>query len=192
MNFQKSFLLIVLCAVFTNATAQKYVTKSEAEVKTKWNEVTFSSNKTLTENISDLGTFSYLNGIFDDENLKNQMLEQEMITVFAPIDNSFNSLSEEDRESLLADSPKMSNVIKFLVVPGRLDLASIRDAIRLNDGYAFFATLSGARLGAKLVDNEVVLFDSENNIAPLTATDFYHKNGLFHMIDGLVYPSSDK
>ena len=60
MNFQKSFLLIVLCAVFTNATAQKYVTKSEAEVKTKWNEVTFSSNKTLTENISDLGTFSYL------------------------------------------------------------------------------------------------------------------------------------
>ena len=46
MNFQKSFLLIVLCAVFTNATAQKYVSKSQDEVKTKWNDVTFSSNKT--------------------------------------------------------------------------------------------------------------------------------------------------
>jgi hypothetical protein len=40
-----------------------------------------------------------------------------------------------------------------------------------------------------MLNGQVVLFDSEKNIATITASNFYHKNGFFHIIDELVYPS---
>ena len=187
MIIQRSLALLFLCTLFTTATAQKYTSESDAEVKTVWNGVTFSSHKTIAENISGIATFSYLNGILEDEGKVALLAQEEMITFFAPTDAAFNNMNKEQRESLLNSKGETNKMVKFFAVPGRLDMASIRTAIRKSDGYAFFNTLSGKKLGAKLIDGEVFLFDSENNTAKLSATDFYHKNGLFHVVDGLVF-----
>jgi hypothetical protein len=64
-------------------------------------------------------------------------------------------------------------------------------AIEKNGGKAYFTTLSGETIGVKMLDGRVVLFDSEKNIATITASNFYHKNGFFHIINGLLYPSAE-
>jgi len=190
MNIQRSFTLLFLCALFTTASAQKYTSKSEAEVKTVWNGVTFTSFKTIAENISGIENFSYLSGVLEDEGNQILFSEEEMITFFAPTNAAFDNLNKEQRESLLNSNEETNNLLKFIAVPGRLDLVSIRRAIRKNNGDVFFNTLSGEKLGAKMIDGEVFLFDSENNTAKLSASDFYHKNGLFHVVDRLVFPKS--
>jgi len=73
-------------------------------------------------------------------------------------------------------------------VPGRIDGNSIKKAIKKNNGIAYFATLEGQKLGLKEENGQIVLFDSENNIGVISAYDFYHENGFFHIISGIVYP----
>jgi uncharacterized surface protein with fasciclin (FAS1) repeats len=100
-------------------------------------------------------------------------------------------LKKEDRKNLLADKNRISNTIKYLAVPGRVDLASMEKAVA-NGRTMQLMTLNGEKLGVKLVNGKVVLFDAKNNSAEITASNFYHKNGLFHVINGLVYPTSAK
>ena len=191
MRFKKPLFVLIFCVAFTSANAQKYSTKSKTEVKTTWNGNTFSSSDSFSENISKVNDFSFLNSVFKDEAIKNKLAYIEMVTIFAPLDVAFMSLSKEKRDALIADKSKMAETMKFLSVPGRLDFNSIKKAIELNNGTAYFFTVSGTKLGARMVDGKVVLFDSENNTAIVTATDFYHENGLFHMVNAMVYPFSE-
>jgi uncharacterized surface protein with fasciclin (FAS1) repeats len=191
MRFKNPLFVLIFCVAFTSANAQKYSTKSKTEVKTSWNGNTFSSSNSFTENISKVNDFTFLNSVFKSEALKNKLTYIEMVTIFAPLDVAFMNLSKEKRDALIADASKMSETMKFLSVPGRLDFNSIKKAIEVNNGTAYFFTVSGTKLGARMVDGKVVLFDSENNTATVTATDFYHKNGLFHLVNGLVYPFSE-
>jgi uncharacterized surface protein with fasciclin (FAS1) repeats len=191
MRFKKPLFVLVFCVVFATVNAQKYKVNSNTEVKTSWNGNTFSSTASFAENISKVTDFSFLNSVFKDKELENKLAYIEMVTIFAPLDVAFTSLSQEKRDALILNTSKMGETMKFLSVPGRLDFNSIKNAIEVNSGTAYFFTVSGTKLGAKMVDGKVVLFDSENNTATITATDFYHKNGLFHMVNGLVYSFSE-
>jgi len=191
MQYRNSILLVGLFFVFATMTAQKYQNKSEVEVKTEWNGATFLSSKTFEENINELDSFSILNTIMEDKNLIETLSTVEMVTIFAPLDTSFESLKKEDRKNLLADKNRISNTIKYLAVPGRVDLVSMEKAVA-NGRTMQLMTLNGEKLGVKLVNGKVVLFDAKNNSAEITASNFYHKNGLFHVINGLVYPTSAK
>jgi len=192
MQFKTPFLLVLFCVVFATSSAQKYSSLSTSEIKTEWNGATFSSTKTLAENLKDLNGFSFLNMFLKDESLNNALASEEMVTIFVPSDEAFMKLSETKRDSLLANKDKIASTIKFLTIPGRLDLASIKTILRQNDRVMYLATLSGEKLGVKLLGEEIILFDSENNTAVLSATNFYHKNGLFHFVSGLVFPSTVK
>ena len=178
MRFKSPFF-IALCFIISSASAQKYTSGNTSEVKSSWDGISFSSQKTFQENIKDVPRLSYLAKI------------EEMVTIFAPMDMAFTSLAEEKRDALLFNTSRVNNMVKFLSIPGRLDKNSITTAIDKNGGTAYFTTLSGETIGAKLLDGQVVLFDSEKNIATIAAVNFYHKNGFFHIISGLVYPSEE-
>lgn len=190
MKFRNPLIALVFCFAFTTITAQKYVDKSSKEATSEWNGTTFSSTKTFAENIERIESFSFLKGILKDEALSKTLANEEMVTIFAPLNSSFESLKKSDRKELLADKVRVSKTIKYLVVPGRVDLNSIKKSVYRSGKTMYLNTLSDEKLGAKMVDGKIYLFDAQNNMAELTASNFYHKNGLFHIIDGLVYPDA--
>ena len=190
MRFKSPFFL-ALCFIISSASAQKYTSGNTSEVKSSWDGISFSSQKTFQENIKDVPRLSYLAKIVSEEQISEALANEEMVTIFAPMDMVFTSMEEEKRDALLLNTSKVNNMIKFLSIPGRLDKKSITTAIDKNGGTAYFTTLSGETIGAKLLDGQVVLFDSEKNIATIAAVNFYHKNGFFHIISGLVYPSEE-
>ncbi len=190
MQFRNPLIALIFCFAFTTITAQKYINKSSSDVTSEWNNATFSSTKTFAENIEAVESFSFLKGILEDEALSTAMANEEMVTIFAPLNTSFESLKKSDRKELLADRMRISKTIKYLVVPGRVDLNSIKRATYRGGSTMQLKTLSGENLGIKLVDGKVYLFDAQNNTAELTASNFYHKSGLFHIIEGLVYPEA--
>jgi uncharacterized surface protein with fasciclin (FAS1) repeats len=184
-------ILFAVCVVVISSTlqAQKYLNTDDVIVTRDYMGVAVSSEKTLVENLEAIPSYSTSAQIFGK--FENLLEEHEMVTVFAPLNDAFNSMSEEDLEAFMADTSRLKTVMSYSVVPGRLDLHAIKKAIGQGGGTAYFATLSGEKLGAKLVGEKVVLFDSENNTATLMASDFYHKDGFLHMVNGLLLPSEE-
>jgi len=187
----KNLFFIAICFVITSASAQKYTLGSTSEAKSTWEGISFSSEKTIQENVNEAPKLSIIGEITSEKELAAAIAKEEMVTIFVPMDSAFADLSKKERKSLLANTSRLSNMIKFLSIPGRVDRNSLTTAIEKNGGTAYFTTLSGETIGAKMLNENVVLFDSEKNIARITAANFYHKNGFFHIIDGLVYPSEE-
>jgi uncharacterized surface protein with fasciclin (FAS1) repeats len=186
----KNLFFIVFCFICASVSAQKYASGSNSEAKSTWEGISFSSEKTIQENISEAPKLSIMANVVSDDELVSALAKEEMVTIFIPMDIAFENLSKKERNSLLANTSRLSGMVKFLSIPGRVDLNSLTTAIEKNGGTAYFATLSGETIGAKMLDGQVVLFDSEKNIATIIASNFYHKNGFFHIINGLVYPSA--
>jgi uncharacterized surface protein with fasciclin (FAS1) repeats len=185
----KSLFFIVFCFTITAVMGQKYGSVSTVEVESVWDGVTFSSKKTIQENIAEAPKLSIIANVVSEKDFFSEHEKHEMLTVFIPMDSAFQSLSKKKRNALLANTAKLSAMLQFLSIPGRVDLNSLKTTIDANNGMAYYATLSGDTIGAKMIGESVVLFDSEKDIAKITAANFSHKNGFFHITDGLIHPS---
>jgi uncharacterized surface protein with fasciclin (FAS1) repeats len=188
----KNLFFIAFCFMITSVSAQKYSSGSTSEAKSTWDGISFSSEKTIQENINEAPKLSIIAKVASEEELITALAKEEMVTIFVPMDVAFTNLSKKERESLLSNTSRLSSMVKFMTIPGRVDLNSLTTAIEKNGGTAYFTTLTGETIGVKMVDGLVVLFDSEKNIATIAASNFYHKNGFFHIINGLVYPSEEE
>ena len=112
MNF-KHILCIVFIGLHTIACAQKYKSISTSTISKDWQGITFTSDKTLQENIAQSTSFSIMATILEDEFLSSQLSSQEMVTVFVANDASFNTLKEVTRKALLADNQTIAQLVKF-------------------------------------------------------------------------------
>ncbi len=184
------FPLAILCiSIFcTSLMAQKYGSSEGVVVVKEWNGISFSSEMSLAENVSLAPNFEKLSAILKEVEDKI-VTEDFMGTVFISVDTSYNSLTEEELEALFADSAALERFFKYYVVPGRLDAYSLKKAIEKNGGVAKLKTLHGENLSIKIENGQLSLFDMQNNTARIIASDFYHKNGLFHIVEGLVFPN---
>ena len=113
MNF-KHILCIAFIGLSTIASAQKYKSISTSTIKKDWQGTTFTSDKTLQENLAQSTSFSFMATILEDEFLSSQLSSQEMVTVFVANDASFMALKEDTRKTLLADDQKITQLVKFV------------------------------------------------------------------------------
>ena len=190
MRFKNTFLLLFIICFGATVSAQKYKSKSTAEVSKTLGESKFTSNKTFFENIEEAPDFTILAKILSTSNFQQTLKNEEMVTFFAVADEAFLKLPKKTRDSILGNTRIMNSMLKFLAVPGRIDSNSLKVAVEKNSGKAYMRTLQGENLGIKQENGQLVLFDENNKTATIIASDFYHKNGFFHIIDGLVFPSS--
>ncbi|GAB4234465.1 MAG: fasciclin domain-containing protein [Acidobacteriota bacterium] len=96
-------------------------------------------------------------------------------TVFAPTDEAFAKLPAGTLENLLKDKAKLTAILTYHVVPGKLTAS---DVLKSNS----LGTLQGNRLAVKaspapMVDN-----------ARIVQTDIECSNGVIHVIDTVVLP----
>tara|TARA_R100000935_G_scaffold21876_4_gene40505 strand:+ start:53803 stop:54357 length:555 start_codon:yes stop_codon:yes gene_type:complete len=181
----KTILLVCLFAAFT-ASAQKYTNTTTQTTTKEWKGLTFSSEKSIFQNIENTDQFSKAAPLFK----KDVIAEDAMLTAFVMIDNSFSKLDEDEEKSLFADSWK--SFVTYHLIPGRVDSNALSKAVANGNGTAYFNTILGQRLGVKEVAGKLVLFDGQGNTANIIAEDFYHKNGFYHIIDGLLLPGSNQ
>ncbi len=102
-------------------------------------------------------------------------------TVFAPTDEAFAKLPKGTVETLLKpeNKGKLAEILKYHVVPGRFLAADVLAA-------PAFASLTGQRVdiamssGAPMIDG-----------AKIVKTDIITSNGVIHVIDSVIMPSTD-
>jgi uncharacterized surface protein with fasciclin (FAS1) repeats len=98
-------------------------------------------------------------------------------TVFAPTDAAFAKIPANDLEALLQDKAKLTKVLTYHVVAGKVtaaDVAKLREA-KTVEGSALTISASG---GVKVDQANVV------------KTDIAATNGVIHVIDTVVMPRS--
>ncbi len=100
-------------------------------------------------------------------------------TVFAPTDEAFANLPAGTVEALLADIPKLTAILTYHVVAGKV-MAS--DVVSLNGKSA--TTVNGADVAIS-TDDGVKLNGSVNVIT----TDIECINGVIHIVDAVILPA---
>jgi len=95
-------------------------------------------------------------------------------TVFAPTDAAFAKIPKADLDALLKDKAKLTAVLTYHVVPGKVMAADVKPGkVKTVQG----GSLTVATAGGVTVDN-----------AKVTATDIVADNGVIHVIDAVVMP----
>ena len=98
-------------------------------------------------------------------------------TVFAPTNAAIAKLPAGTLDTLLADTAALAEILKYHVVSGRVDAATV---VTLTQA----ATLQGADVTIAVVDGKVIL----NGSVMVTMTDIAADNGIIHVIDGVLLP----
>lgn len=97
-------------------------------------------------------------------------------TVFAPTDEAFAKLPKGTLEALLADKAKLTQVLTYHVVPGKVMAA---DVVKLTS--------------AKTVQGQEVKISTEGGVkvdaANVVKTDIVTSNGVIHVIDSVILPN---
>lgn len=192
MRIKNTFLLLFIVCLGTTVSAQKYISTNTAEVSKTLGESTFTSNKTFYENIEEAPDFTILAKILKNEPSRKKLESQEMVTFFAIADEAFLNLSKKSRDSILGNSKIINSVVKYMAVPGRVDSNTLKNEIAKKGGTIYLKTLEGENLGVRETNGALQLVDSENRTATIIAQDFYHKNGFFHIVNGLIFPPSEE
>jgi uncharacterized surface protein with fasciclin (FAS1) repeats len=96
-------------------------------------------------------------------------------TVFAPTDEAFAKIPQADLQALLADKAKLTKVLTYHVVAGKVTAADV-------------AKLSSA----KTVEGQSVSIDTSDGVridgANVIKADVMASNGVIHVIDSVILP----
>lgn len=96
-------------------------------------------------------------------------------TVFAPTDEAFAKIPKADLEALLADKAKLTKVLTYHVVAGKVMAA---DVMKIKE--------------AKTVEGQMVKIDTSKGVkingANVVKADVEASNGVIHVIDSVILP----
>lgn len=105
-------------------------------------------------------------------------------TLFAPTDAAFADLLTElgiTKEELLADTPLLTQVLTYHVVPGLVLKAQVPVGTPIT-------TVEG---GTFTVNSSLAITDESGRTSNITQTDVLASNGVIHVIDKVLLPASE-
>jgi len=105
-------------------------------------------------------------------------------TVFAPTDEAFAKIPKADLDALLKDKAKLSAVLTYHVVAGKVMAADVKTGK--------VKTVQGSELNVSVNSSKKPYSESVTTVkvdsATVTKTDITADNGVIHVIDTVVMP----
>ncbi len=120
------------------------------------------------------GNFKTLVVALKTADLVNTLKGKGPYTVFAPTDEAFAKIPKADLDALLANKEKLSAVLTYHVVPGKVMAKDVKSGD--------VATVNGKTIKITTSNGVVV------NMSKVTATDIDASNGVIHVIDSVLMP----
>jgi uncharacterized surface protein with fasciclin (FAS1) repeats len=149
--------------------------------------VAMTADKNIVENAAGAKSVSTLVSAVKAAELADALSGPGPFTVFAPTNAAFDKLPKGALAGLLKpeSKAKLQGVLKYHVIPSRLLAADFRDGQELT-------TLNGEKLKFTVKDGKVMV--SNGTDAPVTVqiADVISKNGVTHVIDGVLLPLAAK
>jgi uncharacterized surface protein with fasciclin (FAS1) repeats len=129
----------------------------------------------IVETAISAGQFKTLVTALQEADLVDTLKGDGPFTVFAPTDAAFAKLPAGALDALLQDKSKLSTVLTYHVVPGKVMAAQVKPGeVKTVQGQSLNVSTKG---GSVMVDN-----------AKVTKTDIGASNGVIHVIDTVILP----
>jgi uncharacterized surface protein with fasciclin (FAS1) repeats len=111
-------------------------------------------------------------------------------TVFAPTNKAFAKLPKGTVETLLKpeNKDKLTAILTYHVVPGKLDAAALREKVKEGKGTATLTTVQGETLWVKASGKKITVSDAKGDKAKVTIADVIQSNGVIHVVDTVLLP----
>ena len=140
----------------------------------------------IVDTAAQAGMFSTLVATVKAAGLVQTLKSPGPFTVFAPTDQAFAALPKGTVESLLKDVPKLTNILTYHVISGRVAAADVIKMTR--SGPAEANTVQGQPVTLK---TQGILSKSVHvNDAKVVKADVEATNGIIHAIDKVILPSN--
>lgn len=113
-------------------------------------------------------------------------------TVFAPVNAAFDALPAGTVDSLLKpeNKEKLATILACHVVPAAAFAADVQKMVADDGGMHKVKTVGGCELTASVKDGKVMISDENGTAATVTIADVKQSNGVIHVIDTVLLPSS--
>ena len=135
-----------------------------------------AAEKDIVDTAVGAGNFTTLAKLLTDAGLVATLKGPGPFTVFAPTDEAFAKVPKATLEALAADKAKLTAVLTYHVVPGKVMAA---DVVKLKDA----KTVQGQSVKISLMGSTVMVDN-----AHVTKTDIVASNGVIHVIDSVILP----
>jgi uncharacterized surface protein with fasciclin (FAS1) repeats len=129
-------------------------------------------------NVARLAGLNTLTTAVKAADLKYTLKRTGPYTVFAPTEDAFAALPEGTIPALLNDPATLANILLYHVTPGKVTASTV-------------VTLDGEMVGMANGDNVAITVDENGvmvNDANVIAVDIMARNGVIHVIDGVLLP----
>lgn len=111
-------------------------------------------------------------------------------TVFAPTNDAFAALPAGTVDTLLKpeNKAKLTSVLTYHVVAGKMDSTALMAAIKAGGGKATLKTVEGDPLIVTTSGGKVMVMDESGGTATVTIADVYQSNGVIHVVNKVLLP----
>jgi uncharacterized surface protein with fasciclin (FAS1) repeats len=146
--------------------------------------------KTIVENAVNSKDHTTLVAAVKAAGLVDTLSGKGPFTVFAPTNAAFAKLPAGTVETLVKpeNKAKLTSILTYHVVPGRITAAQIAAAAARHKGTATFKTVQGGSLRFMKKGNGWVVKDSGGHQARITIANVMQSNGVIHVIDTVLMP----
>jgi uncharacterized surface protein with fasciclin (FAS1) repeats len=178
MNRAYKFCIVAAGLVACSGFASAASSAEQAGMTTKAGTVSPASAQDIVATAMGNKDFSTLVSAIKAADLVEALQGPGPFTVFAPTNAAFAKVDPKTLDALLKNKPLLQGVLKYHVVSGK---AMAADVVKQTG----WATLAGQRIDVKAADGKVMI-----DGATVTATDIQCSNGVIHVIDTVIMPST--
>ena len=147
-------------------------------------------NQTIVQNASKAHNLTTLVAAVKAAGLVDTLSGPGPFTVFAPTDAAFNMLPPGTVDTLVKpeNKAKLTSILTYHVVAGKLDASDLMADIKDGDGKATLRTVEGEPLVISSKAGHVYLTDAKGGMAEVTTANVEQSNGVVHVINRVLMP----
>ena len=149
--------------------------------------VAMTADKDIVDNAAGAKSVSTLVSLVTQAGLVETLKGAGPFTVFAPTNAAFAKLPKAAVAALTApaNAAKLKGVLTYHVIAGRLLAADLKDGQELT-------TVNGEKLKVSVKDGKVMLSNGKDAPVTVLIADVISKNGVTHVVDGVLLPLEKK
>ena len=182
---------VLMAAMFVGTTSFAQDKMMKEETKMVGGAAMYPS-KNIVENAVNSKDHTTLVAAVKAAGLVETLASEGPFTVFAPVNAAFDKLPEGTVETLLMEENKaqLQGVLTYHVVAGKVNASDLVKMIKKDGGKHTMKTVQGGTLTAMLDGTQVKVMDASGNAATVTIADVNQSNGVIHVIDTVLLPST--
>lgn len=146
---------------------------------------------TITENTANSPVLHTLSETMNASDVDESLTDKGPFTVFAPTDDAFAKLPAGTNTYLLKDGneAELKRVLTYMVVPGKVSSSALKKMVKKGKGTATLTSVEGEPITVKAAGDVITLNDAKGNSAVILTADVKQKNGMLHVVDGVLMPN---